>query len=159
MIEIAIKRYLTQLNGDLLTQEQANRAIALLYICTDLEAIGDIVDKQLMRLAKRQRRKQIAFSDEEWNDLTTYHSQTISLLQQALAGLLSFDSIIANEVLLLRTSLNQTKRELHLQHLHRLRSGAASSLDASAIHLEMVNAISRVISHTSSIARAVLGEL
>ena len=158
-IEIAIKRYLTQLNGDLLTQEQANRAIALLYICTDLEAIGDIVDKQLMRLAKRQRRKQIAFSDEEWNDLTTYHSETISLLQQALAGLASFDSIIANEVLLRRTSLNQTKRELHLQHLHRLRSGAASSLDASAIHLEMVNAISRVISHTSSIARAVLGEL
>jgi phosphate:Na+ symporter len=158
-IEIAIKRYLTQINADLMTKEQADREILLLYICTDLEAIGDIIDKQLMRLARRQRRKQIAFSDEEWNDLSTYHSETMSLLQKTLAGLASQDPIIANEVLFLRSSLNQTKRELHLQHLHRLRSGTASSLDVSAIHIEMINALSRVISHTCSIARAVLGEM
>ncbi|QDL10159.1 Na/Pi cotransporter family protein [Brasilonema octagenarum UFV-E1] len=157
-IEIAIKRYLTQLDTNSMTQEQARREIVLLYICTDLEAIGDIIDKQLMRLVKRQRRKQIAFSNEEWNDLATYHGETMSLLQQALAGLASFDSMVANDVLLRRTSLTQTKRELHLQHLHRLRSGAASSLDASAIHLEVVNAMSSVISHTCSIARAVTGE-
>ena len=65
--------------------------------------------------------------------------------------------MIAHEVLLGRSSLNQTKRDLHLQHLHRLRSEGA--LDASTIHFEMVNAISRIISHTSSIARTVLGEL
>lgn len=156
-IEIAIKRYITQINADFMTQEQAYREIVLLYICTDLEAIGDIIDKQLMRLARRQRRKQIAFSEEEWNDLATYHIETMSLLQKALAGLATFDPMIAHEVLLRRSSLNQTKRELHLRHLHRLRSGGA--LDASAIHFEMVNAISRIISHTSSIARTVLGEL
>ncbi len=157
-IEAAIKRYLTQLSEDLMTQEQAHREIALLYITTDLEAIGDIIDNQLMRLARRQRRKQIAFSDEEWNDLATYHSETMSLLQKALAGLASQDPMIANEVLLRRTWLNQTKRELHLRHLHRLRSGLAVSLDSSAIHLEIVHSMSRVISHTCSIARAVQGD-
>lgn len=157
-IEAAIKRYLTQLSEDLMTQEQAHREIALLYITTDLEAIGDIIDNQLMRLARRQRRKQIAFSDEEWNDLATYHSETMSLLQKALAGLASQDPIIADEVLLRRTWLNQTKRELHLRHLHRLRSGLAVSLHSSAIHLEIVHSMSRVISHTCSIARAVQGD-
>ncbi|MGI8500879.1 MAG: hypothetical protein ACR2LR_07030 [Hassallia sp.] len=112
-----------------------------------------------MRLARHQRRKQIAFSDEEWNDLSTYHSETMSLLQKTLAGLASQDPMIAKEVLLLRSSLNQTKRELHLQHFHRLRSGAASSFDVSAIPIEITNALSRVISHTCSIARAVLGEM
>jgi phosphate:Na+ symporter len=158
-IEAAIKRYLTQLNEDLMTQEQARREIALLYISTDLEAIGDIIDKQLMRLARRQRKRQIAFSDEEWNDLATYHRETMLLLQKALAGLASQDGMIADEVLQHRTWLNQTKRELHLRHLHRLRSGSAASLDSSTIHMEMVNAMSRVISHTCSIARAVQGDL
>ncbi|MGI2904421.1 Na/Pi cotransporter family protein [Tolypothrix sp. VBCCA 56010] len=157
-IEAAIKRYLMRLSEDLMTPEQAKREIALLYISTDLEAIGDIIDKQLMRLARRQRRKQIAFTLEEWNDVATYHGETMSLLQKALAGLASQDPMIADEVLVRRSSLNQTKRELHLRHLHRLRSGSASSLDSSAIHLEMVNGISRVISHTCSIARAVQGE-
>lgn len=83
----------------------------------------------------------------------------MSLLQKTLAGLASQDPIIAKEVLLLRSSLNQTKRQLHIQHLHRLRSGAASSLDVSAIHIGMINALSSVISHTCSIARAVLGEM
>ncbi len=157
-IEVAIKRYITQISEDLMTQEQARREIALLYICSDLEVIGDIIDKQLMRLARRQRRKQIAFCDQEWNDLATYHSETMLLLQKALAGLASQDPMIADEVLLRRSSLNQTKRELHLRHLHRLRSRSASSLDSSAIYLEMVNALSSVISHTCSIARAVLGD-
>ncbi len=158
-IEAAIKRYLTQLNEDLMTQEQARREIALLYISTDLEAIGDIIDKQLMRLARRQRKRQIAFSDEEWNDLATFHRETMLLLQKALAGLASQDGMIADEVLQRRTWLNQTKRELHLRHLHRLCSGSAASLDSSTIHMEMVNAMSRVISHTCSIARAVQGDL
>jgi hypothetical protein len=44
-------------------------------------------------------------------------------------------------------------------HLRQLSSGAPTSLDASAIHLEMVNAVSRILSHTCSTARAVQGDL
>src|SRR2546421_2843177 len=43
-LEEAIKRYLTQLDEDRMTEEQARREIVSLYIITDLEAIGDIID-------------------------------------------------------------------------------------------------------------------
>jgi phosphate:Na+ symporter len=158
-LEAAIKRYLTQLDEHLLTEEQARREIALLYIITDLEEIGDLIDKHFMRLARRKRRGQIAFSNEGWEDLVTYHGEVTAALQQALAALAAQDPTIAAEFLARKARLSQMKRELHLRHLRRLRSGLSPSLESSAIHLDLLNAMSRVLSHASNIAHAVHGDL
>ena len=158
-LETAIKHYLIQLNDELLTEEQSQRELTLLYISTELEAIGDIIDRQLMRLARRKRRKQIVFSQQEWNDIVAYHGDVLVLLQQTLTGLAAQDPTIASEVLAQRQSLNQIKREIYLRHHQHLSSGDSVSLNASSIHLEMVNAMSRILSHTCSIARVIQGEL
>lgn len=158
-LETAVKNYLIQLNDESLTEEQARRELSLLHISTELEAIGDIVDRQLMRLARRKHRKQITFAQPEWGDLVSYHREVLGLLQRVLAGLATQDPIIAEEALVHRHYLNQIKRDIHLRHLQNLTSGVPTSLDASAIHLEMVSAMSRILSHTCSIARAVQGEL
>ncbi|MBV9386423.1 MAG: Na/Pi cotransporter family protein [Chroococcidiopsidaceae cyanobacterium CP_BM_ER_R8_30] len=158
-LEAEIKGYLIQLNNNLLSGEQERREISLLYISTELAAIGNVINKYLMQLARRQRRKQIAFSPEEWDDVVTYHSEVLGLLQRALAGLAAQDTTIAAEVLSQRKWLNQLKREIYLRHLYRLRSGNPSSLEASTIHLELLNTLSRVLSHTSSIAHALQGNL
>ncbi|MEH2275531.1 MAG: Na/Pi cotransporter family protein [Nostoc sp.] len=158
-LETAIKHYLIQLNDELLTEEQSQRELTLLYISTELEAIGDIIDRQLMRLARRKRRKQIVFSQQEWNDIVAYHGDVLALLQQTLTGLAAQDPTIAGEVLAQRQSLNQMKREIYLRHHQHLSSGDSVSLNASSIHLEMINAMSRILSHTCSIARVIQGEL
>ncbi|MEH1768606.1 Na/Pi cotransporter family protein [Nostoc sp.] len=158
-METAIKHYLIQINDELLTAEQSQRELTLLSISTELEAIGDIIDRQLMRLARRKRRKRIAFSQPEWNDIVAFHGEVLGLLQQTLIGLAAQDSTIAGEVLSQRQWLNQFKREIYLRHLQHLSSGDPVSLNASSILLEMVNAMSRILSHISSIARAIQGEL
>ncbi|MEH2404680.1 hypothetical protein [Nostoc sp.] len=68
-------------------------------------------------------------------------------------------ALIAGEVLAQRQSLNQIKREIYLRHHQHLSSGDSVSLNASSIHLEMINAMSRILSHTCSIARVIQGEL
>ncbi len=158
-LEAAIKRYLTQLDEDKMTEEQARREIALLYTITDLEAIGDIIDKQFMRLARRKRRNRIAFSDEGWSDLVTYHAEVTAALEQALAALAAQDATLAAEFLTRKRYLSQMKRQFHLRHLRRLHSGVLPSLASSEIHLDLLNAMSRVLSHASNIAHAVHGDL
>jgi phosphate:Na+ symporter len=158
-LEAAIKRYLTQLDEDKMTEEQAHCEIALLYIITDLEAIGDIINKQFMRLARRKRRNQVAFSDEGWSDLVTYHTEVTAALEQALAALAAQDANLAAEFLARKRYLSQMKREFHLRHLRRLQSGVLPSLASSEIHLDLLNAMSRVLSHASNIAHAVHGDL
>lgn len=158
-LEAAVKRYLTQLDENLLTGEQVRREIELLYIITDLEAIGDIIDKQFMRLARRKRRDGVEFSEEGWHDLVTYHGEITAALQQTLAALAAQDPASAAEVLERKARLSRDKREFHLRHLRRLRAGVSPSLESSAIHLDFLNAMSRVVSHTSNIAHAVHGDV
>jgi phosphate:Na+ symporter len=158
-LEAAIKRYLTQLDEDAMTEEQVRREIALLYMITDLEAIGDIIDKQFMRLARRKRRNQIAFSNEGWEDLLTYHSEVTTALQQVLAALAAQDPALAAEFLDREAQLERAKRELHFRHLRRLRSGVSLSIESSAIHLDLLNAMSSVLTHSSHIAHAIQGDL
>lgn len=158
-LDAAVKSYLTQLDHDLLTVDQARRHIALLYVIADLEAIGDLIDKQLMRLARRKRRNQIAFSDDGWGELVGYHRDVTGALQQSLAALAAQDPVLADEVLARKAWLHGVKRELHRRHLDRLREGVAPSLASSTIHLDLLTALSRVLSHTSNIAHAVRGDL
>jgi phosphate:Na+ symporter len=155
----AIKRYLTQVDENTMSEEQTRREIALLYIITDIEAIGDIIDKQIMRLARRKRRGQIEFSSEGWDDLITYHGEITAALQQALAALATQDATIASEVLVTKAHLSRMRRELQLRHMRRLRHGSPVSMESSAIHLDLLNALGRVLSHTSNIAHAVRGDL
>jgi phosphate:Na+ symporter len=158
-LEEAIKRYLTHLDENRMTEEQARREIALLYIITDLEAIGDIIDKQLMRLARRKRRNQVTFSNEGWEDLVVYHSEVTEALHQVLAALAAQDPTIATEFLARKAQLNRAKREFQLRHLRRLRSGVSLSIESSAIHLDLLNAMSRILTHSSNIAHAIRGDL
>lgn len=158
-LEEAIKRYLTQLDENAMTEEQARREIALLYIITDLEAIGDIIDKQFMRLARRKHRDHIIFSNEGWEDLVIYHGEVTAALQQVLAALAAQDSTIAAEFLARKAQLSQARRELHLRHLRRLHSGISSSIESSGIHLDLLNAMSRVLTHSFNIAHAIRGDL
>jgi phosphate:Na+ symporter len=51
------------------------------------------------------------------------------------------------------------KRELQLRHVWRLKLGVPSSIESSAIHLDMLNALRGVLSYASTIAHMVQDNL
>src|SRR5260221_4948327 len=111
-LNAAVKRYLTQLNEEQMTEAQRNRQIALLYIITDLEEMGDLIDKHWMRLVRRKRRKQIVFSDEGWQDLLSYHREVTAAAQQAFAAVAAQDRQLATAFFARKAQLGQMKRQL-----------------------------------------------
>jgi phosphate:Na+ symporter len=158
-LNAAIKYYLTQLDEEQMTQEQKNRQIALLYIIADLEAIGDLVDKQCMRLARRKRRQQLVFSDEGWQDLVNYHREVTTAVQLAFAALAAQDPQLSAAFFPRKAQLYQMRHTLHLRHLRRLQLGISPSIESSAIHLDLLVALRNVLSHVSTIAHVVQEDL
>jgi phosphate:Na+ symporter len=142
-----------------MTQEQKNRQIALLYIITDLEAIGDLIDKQCMRLARRKRRQQLIFSDEGWQDLISYHQEVTAAVQLAFAALATQDPHLSAAFFPRKAQLYQMRRTFHLRHLRRLQSGMSPSIESSAIHIDLLITLRNVISHVSTIAHVVQEDL
>jgi phosphate:Na+ symporter len=137
-----------------MSEAQARQEIALLYIITDLQAIGEAVATRLMNLARRKQRGDLLFSEEGREDLLTYHQELLSALQQVLAALATHDRDLVSEFLAQKKMRSQLKRELSLRHMRRLRTGNALSLASSSIHLDLLDALSAMLSHITSMAYA-----
>jgi phosphate:Na+ symporter len=151
-LNAGIKGYLTQLDEETMTEEQARRDITLLTIVSDLEAIGDVITKRFMHLAYRRSRGQVLFSVEGWDDLLRYHHQIEEALQQVLAALAAHNPMLAGKFLARKEELQRTKRSLHLRHIRQLRADVPNSKESSAIYLDLLDALSDVLAHVSSIA-------
>src|SRR5207302_916438 len=61
-LEEDIKQYLVKLREHSLTEDQAERETALIFVIVNLEEIGDVIDKNLMELADKKIRGNHVFS-------------------------------------------------------------------------------------------------
>jgi phosphate:Na+ symporter len=156
-LEEDVKKYLTQLREQSLTPEQAERETALLFVVVDLEAIGDVIDKQLMELADKKMRGHHRFSEQGWREIADLHAKVTENLELAVAALAAGDTSIAEKVLRHKSPISQLERRYRGSHMERLHAGLKESIDTSSIHLDVLLGLRQVNSFATAIAYAVLG--
>lgn len=154
--EREIKLYLTKLSQDTMTSDLARRQIALLSFISNLENIGDIVDKNLMDQARKKIFQVRHFSDAGSKELEEFHGLITQSLVKSIAAFATGDRTLAQEVLDEKSVIRQRERELRASHLERLRVGLAESLESSEIHLDVLTNLKRINSHITSIIYPIL---
>ncbi len=158
-LEEDIKQYLTKLRVQALNEDQARREMALLFVITDLEAIGDVIDKNLMELAEKKRRGGHRFSEQGWSEIVALHTKVTENLEVAIAAFAAQDRTLAEKVIRHKANINVIEREYRQTHIARLHEGLRESIDTSSIHLDVLANLKRVNSLVTNIAYAVLGNL
>ncbi|MBI2983573.1 MAG: Na/Pi cotransporter family protein [Chloroflexi bacterium] len=156
-LEEDIKRYLTKLREQSLTEEQSERETALLFVVVDLEATGDVIDKQLMELAEKKIRGSHRFSKQGENEIRDLHTKVVENLELALGALASGDGSVAEKVLRHKSRISELERRYRQSHMARLKEGLKESIDTSSIHLDVLLALRQINSFATAIAYAVLG--
>jgi phosphate:Na+ symporter len=151
-LEREIKLYLTRLDRKTMNEDFARREIALLGFIGNLENIGDIIDKNLMELARKKLYQGRRFSEPGEAELMDFHGQVSKNLERAVVAFATGDRALAHEVLdEQRPAIRQRERELRQSHLDRLRAGLAESLETSEIHLDVLTNLKRVNSHITAL--------
>jgi phosphate:Na+ symporter len=79
-----IKIYLAKLMRAELDQDESDRTVEILSFATNLEHIGDIIDKNLMELAAKKRRAKATFSLEGLGELEDFHSEIHANMKRAI---------------------------------------------------------------------------
>src|SRR5256885_243095 len=100
-----------------------------------------------MNLADRHSHHQILFSAEGRKDLLCYHKQIKEALQHVVTALAAHDPILANKCLARQEELKRLEQEFHLRHIRELRTGIVNNIKSSAIYLDLLDAMSTVLSH------------
>jgi phosphate:Na+ symporter len=158
----AIKLYLIRASKADMGQEDSRRYVEILTFTTNLEHIGDIIDKNLMELAAKKIKKHYAFSPEGWVELQIFHSRVVDNMRLALNVFATRDVALARRLLREKTTMRTAEFEATDRHFARLKEGRAQSIETSSIHLDIVRDLKRINSHLTSVAYPILeaaGEL
>jgi len=151
-----IKHYLTKLSQQSLTAEQSKREIGILSFVNNMENIGDIVDRNLMELAKKRLTKGARFSEAGMHEITLLHKKVLQNLELAISAFASSDPALAQQVLERKLELSQTERRFRQAHIERLHAGYQESIDTSEIHLDVLTNLKRINSHITAVAYPIL---
>jgi phosphate:Na+ symporter len=147
-----IKMYITKLSQAALSQEQLQREMALLAAINDLENIGDILDKNLMELARKKIYKGLRFSEQGLKEIVDLHQMVAQNFEAVITAFASQDPELAQKVIKSKSWLAQKERELRQAHIRRLHEGLPESIETSAIHLDVLTNLKRINSHITNIA-------
>ncbi len=152
----AIKLYLTRLTKEELDEQESGRAIEILSFTTNLEHIGDIIDKNLMELAAKKIKSKASFSLEGQEELTRFHEKIVANLDLALNVFMSDDLDLARRLLREKIAVRDMERGFVENHYARIRAGRPDSIDSSALHLDVLRDLKRINSHLTSVAYPIL---
>ena len=156
-LEEDIKQFLIGVGQQALTEEQAERETALIFVIANLEEIGDVIEKNLMELAAKKIAGHHVFSQQGWSEVRELHAKVVENLELAMSVLASTDPSIAEKVIRHKSVVNVLERRLRQTHIQRLHEGLRESIDTSSIHLDLLANLKRTNSLVAGIAYAVLG--
>ncbi|MDP6391185.1 MAG: Na/Pi cotransporter family protein [Alphaproteobacteria bacterium] len=154
----AIKLYLTDVSREPLEEEESRRCSDIMAFMTNLEHIGDIVDKNLMELAAKKIKYQLQFSGEGLAEIETLHGRVRDNLQLATSVFVSGDQRLARKLLQEKDHFRDLERGAAESHHERLKDGVRETIETSSLHLDILRDLKRINSHITSAAYPILEE-
>jgi len=158
----AIKLYLTKLNSEELDSHESGRCVEILNFTTNLEHIGDIIDKNLMELASKKIKNHTAFSSDGMAELEAFHARIVANLDLAMNVFASDDIVLARQLLRQKAQVREMERKFIENHYERIGARRPESVISSSLHLDVLRDLKRINGHLTSAAYSILeraGEL
>ena len=128
-------------------------------LVNDLEAIGDIIDKNIMPLARKMINSDCCFLEQGISEITEFHKMIEENMNYAVQALNNNDIILAKKIAESKSIIGRRESELRMHHIERLHQGLSDSMDTSSIHFDLTDQYKRINSHIVSIGYILQGKL
>lgn len=151
-----IKLYLTRLTQEALDPKESDRYLQIMTFATNLEYIGDIIDKSLMEMAQKKIKAKERFSDEGWAEIKNFHSEVTQNMRTAQAIFLSEDPELAQQLIDQKKDIAGAAKKSSAQHFERLREGLPETIATSSLHMDIIRDYRRINSYITTVAYAIL---
>ncbi|MDE2336704.1 MAG: Na/Pi cotransporter family protein, partial [Alphaproteobacteria bacterium] len=152
----SIKTYLARLDVEKFDEKENARYLQILTFSTNLEHIGDIIDKNLMELARKKIRHQDNFSRQGFAEISDLHSRVMESLQLAQNIFMTGDVKMARRLFEEKENLRSYEMHAAESHFRRLSEGVAETIATSSLHLDILRDLRRINSYLTLIAYPIL---
>lgn len=152
----AIKQNLAGLTRAPLSETDMRKAFDLIIFVTNLEHVGDIIDKNLLELARKKSRLNASFSAEGWQELRAMHERAVEHARLAITVFVTGDVQMARQLVEAKDQTRGLVQSAADNHLLRLRAGHASTVETSSLHLDILRDLKRIIAYLTNVAYPIL---
>jgi phosphate:Na+ symporter len=148
-----IKDYLSRIQEGL-SDEEKRWQLALFTFSNELESVGDLIEKNLCDLLRKQTADGTYLPDPDYFALLELHEKVLARFNVAISLLGNRGPAQAKAFLAGKENLNEWCRQAQRAHYERLRTSGAGQLAASAYFLDLLDGFRRINSHISAIGYA-----
>jgi phosphate:Na+ symporter len=152
----AVKLYLAKLNSSALDEKNEQRSNEISGYATNLEHIGDIIDRNLRDLVDKKIRNQLSFSAEGASEIEELYRVTLENLRLAQSILVTGDAQLARQLVESKVDIRHLEELSAANHMARLRDGKIESIQTSSVHLDILRDLKRINAHIAAIAYPIL---
>ncbi len=150
--------YLGRLSLEGLSGAQARELFLLISIASDLEAIGDIVEMNLVQLGKRRLREAVLPSRGTTEVFADLHRAVTERLAHTVTALRTEDRDLARRIVGEKQEFTDQRQEVIAHLTRRLRADEPNRIRSYEREVEVVGQLQRITGLTRHIARSVAGE-
>jgi len=144
--------FLAKISGKELGEEESKRSINYLYIENELESIGDILDKNLIVMAKKMIDNNLSFSEQGSQELTELHGKVVDNINRMVTAIREEDVELAKNI----KEIDVEESKYQQSHIKRLNQGLKISIDTSSIHLDVISYYARINESVAFIANRII---
>ncbi|HEY8463167.1 MAG TPA: Na/Pi cotransporter family protein [Bacillota bacterium] len=153
---LEISKYVTQLGNGRLQEDIMNKCVQILYVANDLEHVGDLM-VTIIKSTRKLMTEDLEFSKEGMGEIETIFTKAYKNFQLVLTAFENMDTDLATRVIKEHPVMLRLEKQLRYSHFDRMQCGNAKTFATSAIHLDLIEAVLRIDSHTVNIAQCILG--
>jgi len=136
-LNTAIKKYLTSIEAESLSEDDQRRLNQILVFAMNIEQAGDVIDRNLLpHVAKRMKRGLIKGDAD--SDLAVLMDRLVGNLRTAASLFMTEDARVARQLAEEKIAFRRAEHDAVSAHFALMRNAAAGEGMQSALHLDLL---------------------
>ncbi len=153
-----LKSYMARLSQEFMDPKEAQRYVQILTFSTNIEHVGDVIDKNLMPLAQKKVKNQYNFSEAGFREIEHIHKLVLESVQLSQSLFISGDSDSARRLIEGKEIIRRAEIDAMATHIDRLRDGVPATIATSSLHLDIIRDYRRINTYVCTVAFPILEE-
>ncbi len=150
-----IVAFLTKIARQPLSEYESKLQVAYLFIASELENLGDVIEMSIIDRIKKLINKNLSFSEEGMSDIYEMMRLVEHNINAVMEALEKDDTERVCNVLKDAKRWGEAQKKYRLRHFQRLNEGIQESLETTEIHMDLLNHLQRINRHVYHIAETI----
>lgn len=153
-----LKTYLVRITQETMNDVEGKRHFQILTFATNIEHVGDIIDRNLIPLAQKRVRSKVDFSADGKKELDNLFQLVIDSVRLAQTVFISGDARLARQLVEDKAMIKMAEHQASVSHLGRLQRGVPETMATSDLHMDIIRDLRRINSLMTAIAYPILDD-